>query len=69
VRYGVQPYQDVDTFDLDRTLEDLGQTSTYLEDMLRKLGHEVGIDDVTTIMSEDARKDLVLLSGASRATT
>jgi len=25
--YGVQPRQDVDTFDLDRTLEDLGQTS------------------------------------------
>ena len=31
--------------------------------MLRKLGQEVGIDDATTIMSEDARKDLVLLSG------
>jgi hypothetical protein len=63
VSYGVQPYQDVDTFDLDRTLEDLGQTSMYLEEMLRRLGQEVGIDDVTTIMSEDAKKNLVLLSG------
>jgi hypothetical protein len=63
VSYGVQPYQDVDTFDLDRTLEDLDQTSMYLEEMLRKLGAEAGIEDVTTIMSEDAKKDLVLLSG------
>jgi hypothetical protein len=63
VSYGVQPYQDVDTFDLDRTLEDLPQTSAYLEEMLRKLGQEVGIEDVTAIMSEDATKDLVLLSG------
>jgi hypothetical protein len=59
----VQSYQDVDTFDLDRTLEDLGQTSMYLEEMLRKFGQEVGIDDVTTIMSEGAKKNLVLLSG------
>jgi len=31
--------------------------------MLQKLGEEVGIEDVTSIMSETARKDLVLLSG------
>jgi energy-coupling factor transporter ATP-binding protein EcfA2 len=63
IRYGVQPYQDVDTFNLDQTLEDLGRTSTYLEDMLRKLGQEVGLEDATSIMSDDARNDLVLLSG------
>jgi hypothetical protein len=63
IRYGVQPYQDVDTFNLDQTLEDLDRTSSYLEDMLRKLGQKVGLDDATSIMSEDARKDLVLLSG------
>ena len=30
IRYGVQPFEDVDSLDLDRTLEDLGQTSMYL---------------------------------------
>ena len=63
VSYGVQPFEDIDSLDLDRTLEDLSQTSLYLEDMLRKLGQGVGIEDVTTIMSENAKKDLVLLSG------
>ena len=63
IRYGVQPYQDVDTFNLDQTLEDLDRTSSYLEDMLRKLGQEVGLDDAASIMSDDARKNLVLLSG------
>lgn len=63
IRYGVQPYQDVDTFNLDQTLEDLDRTSSYLEDMLRKLGHEVGLADATSVMSDDARKNLVLLSG------
>jgi hypothetical protein len=63
IRYGVQPYQDVDTFNLDQTLEDLDRTSAYLEEMLRKLGQEVELDDAPSIMSDDARKDLVLLSG------
>jgi hypothetical protein len=63
IRYGVQPYQDVDTFSLDQTLEDLDRTSSYLEDMLRKLGQEVGLEDAPSIMSDGARKDLVLLSG------
>ena len=69
VSYGVQSYQDVDTFDLDRTLEDLGQTSMYLEEMLRKLGQEVGIDDVTTIMSETPKRIWCCSRAASRATT
>jgi hypothetical protein len=63
IRYGVQPYEDVDTFNLDQTLEDLPRTTAYLEDMLRKLGREVGLDDAPSIMSEDARRNLVLLSG------
>lgn len=63
IRYGVQPSVDVDSFSLDQTLEDLGRTTNYLEDMLRKLGAEVGLEDAPSIMSDDARKDLVLLSG------
>ena len=60
---GIQIQQDVDGFNLDQTLEDLDQTGTYLGTMLRELGRQVGIDDVPSIMSEEANKDLVLLSG------
>jgi len=60
---GVQENQDVDAFSLDQTLEDIDQTGLYLEEMLRKLGQEVGIDDAPSVMSDDGRKDLVLLSG------
>ena len=60
---GVQEDQDVDGFNLDQTLEDIDQTAGYLEEMLRKLGQQVGIDDAPAITSEDGRKDLVLLSG------
>jgi hypothetical protein len=63
IRYGVQPYQDVDTLNLDQTLEDLDRTSSYLEEMLRKLGREVKLEDAPSIMSDAARNDLVLLSG------
>jgi hypothetical protein len=59
----VQLTQDVDGFNLDRTLEDIDQTGAYLEEMLRKLGEQVGLDDATATMSDDGRKDLVLLSG------
>jgi hypothetical protein len=62
-RYGVQVSVDVDSFSLDQTLEDLGRTTNYLEDMLRKLGAEVGLEDAPSIMSDEARKNLVLLSG------
>lgn len=60
---GVQVDQDVDGFNLDQTLEDIDQTGAYLENMLRKLGEEVNVDDAPATMSDDARKDLVLLSG------
>jgi hypothetical protein len=60
---GVQSFADVDGLNLDRTLEDLDQTSAYLEAMLRELAKSKGIDDVLTIMSEEARKDLTLLAG------
>lgn len=63
IRYGVQPYQDIDTFNLDQTLEDLERTSSYLEDMLRRLGAEVGLEDALACLSDEARKELVLLSG------
>ena len=60
---GIQIQQDVDGFNLDQTLEDLDQTGTYLGTMLRQLGVQVGIDDVLSIMSDEANKDLVLLAG------
>jgi hypothetical protein len=60
---GVQENQDVDGFSLDQTLEDIDQTGGYLEEMLRKLGQQVGVEDAPAIMSDDGRKDLVLLSG------
>jgi len=60
---GIQIQQDVDGFNLDQTLEDLDQTGTYLGTMLRELGKQVGIDDVCSTMSDEAEKDLVLLSG------
>jgi hypothetical protein len=60
---GVQEGQDVDGFNLDQTLEDIDQTAGYLEEMLRKLGQQVGLADAPTIISDDGRKDLVLLSG------
>jgi hypothetical protein len=63
IHVGVQVTQDVDGFNLDRTLEDIDQTGAYLEDMLRKLGQEVGLDDAPAIVSEDGRKELILLSG------
>jgi len=63
IHTGVQENQDVDAFSLDQTLEDIDQTGAYLEEMLRKLGQQVGLDDAPAIMSEDGRKDLILLSG------
>jgi hypothetical protein len=63
IHVGIQLTQDVDGFNLDHTLEDIDQTGSYLEEMLRKLGEQVGLDDAVATMSEDGRKDLVLLSG------
>ncbi len=63
IHIGVQVGQDVDGFNLDHTLEDIDQTGAYLEEILRKLGDQVGREDAPAIMSNDARKDLVLLSG------
>ena len=63
VHTGVQPQQDVDALDLDQTLEDIDQTRGYLEEMLRLMGREVNLDDAPAIMSDEARKDLALLSG------
>lgn len=63
IHTGVQVNLDVDGFNLDQTLEDIDQTGAYLEEMLRKLGSEVKLDDAPSIMSDEARKDAVLLSG------
>lgn len=60
---GIQVQQDVDGFNLDQTLEDLNQTGTYLGSMLRQLGQEVAIDDVLTILSDEAKNELILLAG------
>lgn len=63
IHVGVQLTQDVDGFNLDHTLEDIDQTGSYLEEMLRKLGEQTGLPDSPATMSDDGRKDLVLLSG------
>jgi hypothetical protein len=60
---GVQLTQDVDFLNLDHTLEDIDRTQMFLEEMLRKMGAQVMIDDAPSLMSEEARKNLVLLSG------
>lgn len=60
---GIQTRVDVDGLNLDQTLEDLDRTGKYLEHMLRALGSEAQIRDVLEIMSEEAKKDLILLSG------
>jgi glutathione S-transferase len=63
IHVGVQLTQDVDGFNLDHTLEDIDQTGAYLGEMLRKLGEQVGLEDAPAIMNDDARKELILLSG------
>ena len=63
IHTGVQVNLDVDGFNLDQTLEDIDQTGAYLEEMLRKLGEQVKLADAPSIMSDEARKDAVLLSG------
>jgi hypothetical protein len=63
IHVGVQESQDVDAFSLDQTLEDIEQTGGYLEEMLRRLGDQVDLPDAPSLMSENARNDLVLLSG------
>lgn len=63
IHVGIQVREDVDGFNLDQTLEDIDQTGAYLEEMLRKLGQQVGIEDAPSIMSDDGRKDVILLSG------
>jgi hypothetical protein len=60
---GVQLTQDVDFLNLDHTLEDIDRTQSFLEEMLRRMGAQVMIDDAPSIMSDEARKELVLLSG------
>lgn len=63
VHIGIQPRVDVDALSLDQTLEDLDQTRGYLEEMLRLMGKEVGIDEAPLAMTDEARRNLVLLSG------
>lgn len=60
---GVQLTQDVDFFNLDHTLEDIDRTQAYLEEMLREMGEQVMLEDAPAIMSDEARKNLALLSG------
>lgn len=63
IHVGVQVGQDVDGFSLDQTLEDIEQTGAYLEEMLRKLGEQVDVHDAPALMSDQGRKDIILLAG------
>jgi hypothetical protein len=60
---GVQLTQDVDFLNLDHTLEDIDRTQSFLEEMLRKMGLQVMVEDAPSLMSDEARKNLVLVSG------
>jgi len=61
---GVEPRQDVETIDLDRTFENVDQTAAYLSEMLNSMGAEVGVDDASArYLSPDALFQLTLCSG------
>ena len=61
---GVELTQDIESLDLDRTLEDLPKTQAYLSGILDRLGERVGLPTVTgTYVSIDGAFALTLASG------
>ncbi len=60
---GVELAQDVEEINLDRTLEDLGQTEEFLGTMLDSMGRRAGIGDVRDIFNREALQALTLASG------
>lgn len=60
---GVELGQDIEEISLDRTLEDLDTTQTFLYQMLRTLAERVGIKDIENCFNRDALQALTLVSG------
>jgi hypothetical protein len=60
---GVELGQDIEEISLDRTLEDLQATQTFLYQMLRTLAERVGITDIDDCFNRDALEALTLVSG------
>ncbi|MFD2190983.1 hypothetical protein [Pistricoccus aurantiacus] len=60
---GVELGQDIEEISLDRTLEDLDTTQTFLYQMLRTLAERAGITEVDTCFNRDALQALTLVSG------
>ena len=60
---GVELAQDVEEINLDRTLEDLEETQSFLSRMLHLLGERAGVPDVIELFNPDALQALTLASG------
>jgi hypothetical protein len=61
---GIEISQDIEALDLDRTLEDLDATQSYLAKMLNSLGEKVGIKKVTEeLFNPEAMEALTLAAG------
>ena len=60
---GVELAQDVEEINLDRTLEDLEETQTFLSQMLRSIGKKAGVENVIDLFNPDALQALTLASG------
>ena len=60
---GVEPTQDVEEINLDRTFEEVDSTEDFLTLMLGSMGKQVDIDSPTEFLSEDGLLALTLASG------
>lgn len=61
---GLELSQDVEVIDLDRTLEDLESTKSFLSQMLDTLGDQSGLENASTVLfNPDAFEALTLASG------
>ncbi|WP_159520021.1 hypothetical protein [Sunxiuqinia indica] len=61
---GVELQEDIEEINLDRTLEDLNSTSTYISQMLNSLAEKVDLKDpVTELFNQQAFEKLVIASG------
>lgn len=61
---GLQTGHDADHIDLDVTLENPSEATTYLEKVLKSYAEHVGISSLSSILSRKALDRLVLASGA-----
>jgi hypothetical protein len=60
---GVDPTQDVEEINLDRTFEDVDSTADFLALMLDSMTRKVGVESGKEFISEDGLRELALASG------